>query len=231
MRLGIHQPNFLPWMGYFYKMSKCDTFVLLDHVQFSKSSPTRRVKIHKAYGSTDETYITVPLQRHSDFASIDSLQLLDDDKWLKKISAQVHTSYHKAPFYHQVTPLMDTFFSTKPETLSFSDFTSKLILHIASILEIQPRVLRSSELKIKKHSDDTNLAISKMLGAETYISGMGAKKYQDEQRFEAQGIKLEYSDYIDLFRTLKLPEDFLDRSVICILANYDLETIREMMNF
>ncbi|MBK8887840.1 MAG: WbqC family protein [Saprospiraceae bacterium] len=40
--IAIHQPNFFPWLGYFYKMSKADVFVFHDNVQITKSGPTRR---------------------------------------------------------------------------------------------------------------------------------------------------------------------------------------------
>ncbi len=33
--IAIHQPNYIPWLGYFYKIYQAQTFVFLDNVQYS----------------------------------------------------------------------------------------------------------------------------------------------------------------------------------------------------
>jgi len=45
MIVAIHQPQYLPWLGYLDKIERCDTFVFLDNVQFKKNEWQNRNKI------------------------------------------------------------------------------------------------------------------------------------------------------------------------------------------
>ena len=163
MRVGVHQPNFLPWMGYFFKMAQCDVFVLLDHVEYTKQSFTKRIKIHKPENLEDEQFIIVPLQKHSDFASINSLQIVENNKWQKKIANQIHQSYHKAPYYYQIEPLIERFFTQPLRSNSFSHFTIEIIQYIAAMLELNPKWIISSDLEIECTGKDVNFDIVNLL--------------------------------------------------------------------
>ena len=157
MRIAIHQPNFLPWMGYFFKMAHCDTFVILDHVEFTKNSFTKRVKIHKADDWQEDQYITVPLQKHSDHAGINTLTIADNEHWQQKIKASIHQTYHKSPFYHQVEPLLERFFTRLLPSNSFSEFTIQIIQYIAELLGLKPEWIVSSDLDADYSGIDVNL--------------------------------------------------------------------------
>jgi hypothetical protein len=231
MRIGIHQPNFFPWMGYFYKISLCDTFVFLDHVEYTKNSYTKRVKIHTPNDFQNEQYITVPLQKHSDFTSINSLQIADNIKWQKKISAQIYETYHKAPFYKQIEPLLTTFFKNPLEELSFSHFNIEIIKYISELLGLKPSWIQSSEIYNLHSATDINLAIASQLKANTYISGLGAKRYQDESIFTERSMKLEYSDYPKKFEDLEIPNHFFNKSILSYLAHYSLDELRNNLTF
>ena len=230
MRVAIHQPNFLPWMGYFYKMAQCDAFVLLDHVEFTKRSYTKRVLIHNKDDMNQDQYLMIPLQKHSDHIAIKDLKITNDSKWQDKIKAQIHQTYHKAPFYNQLEPLMDSFLVNPPKSDSFSDFTIALIKFIAQTLNLNPTWVVSSHLDIEYTPKNINIDILSHLNADTYISGMGAKKYQDEEAFKTKEISLKYSDYKSYFENLHLPHHFLNKSIISYLAHYDLEFLHEMLH-
>lgn len=229
LRIGIHQPNFLPWMGYFYKMSQCDIFVLLDHVEFTKKSYTKRVKIHKADNDEEEQYLTIPLKKHSDHASINALQMVEDHKWQKKIRNLIYQTYHKAPYYHQVQPLIERFFETPLASNSFSEFTIEVIKYVAECLGIKPKWIISSDLDLEYSESDVNLDIIAHLEGDLYISGMGAQKYQNEELFTENKIKLEYSDFPTHFEALNIPAHFLNKSVISYLAHFDIEEVRKII--
>lgn len=226
MRIGIHQPNFLPWMGYFYKMSQCDVFVFLDHVEFTKKSYTKRVKIHKANNLLEDQYLIIPLMKHSDHAAINSLRIVDDRKWQKKISTQIYQTYHKAPFYNQIGPIVDRFFNDSLESNSFSEFNIEIIKYIAELLAINPDYISSSDLDLAYTDQGVNLDILTSLKGTNYISGMGAKKYQNESAFIENDIQLKYSDYPSFFNDADLPHHFLNKSVLSYLAFYDVEELK-----
>lgn len=228
MRIGIHQPNFLPWMGYFYKMAQCDTFVFLDNVEFTKQSFTKRVHIHKGYGSEEDQYITVPLERHSDHSLIMELNIAQEQQWQQKITRQLYEAYHKAPFYHQVEPLIEAFFSKPQIQHSFSAYTIDIISYASNLLGLNTTLHTASQLNLEKSDIDEsiNLKILKHLGGTVYISGQGAKKYQDETQFHKENIVLEYSDFKSRFNTLSLPDHFYNKSIISYLAWYELDMLR-----
>ncbi|MEM9547493.1 MAG: WbqC family protein [Bacteroidota bacterium] len=227
MRIAIHQPNFFPWMGYFYKMAQSDTFVLLDHVQFTKKAYTKRVKIHKTGNWEEDQYLTIPLQKHSDHAAITSLKIVDNQHWQKKIKTQIEQTYRRAPYFHQLAPILETFFDQPPASNSFSEFTISIIQYMATLLQLHPKWIISKDLDINYSGIDVNFDISKHLNAQTYISGMGAKKYQDEDLFTNSKIQLVYSDYQSYFQTLDLPSHFLNKSSLSYLAHYDVDYLIE----
>jgi len=229
MRISIHQPNFLPWMGYFYKIAQSDAFVFLDHVEFTKRSYTRRVKIHKAHDLQQEQLITIPLQKHSDHAAIHTLKMHSESNWRQKIHAQIYQSYHKAPYFHQLEPLLIKYFKQPPNADLFSPFTIALIQEIAALLDLHPQWHISGNLELSNEYADVNLDIIKKLKGSAYVSGMGAKRYQNEGQYAQHGITLHYSDYQRRFQNFDFPAHFMNKSIIAYIACYDLEFIREVL--
>ena len=215
-------------MGYFHKISLSDTFVFLDHVKYTKNSYTKRVKIHKPNDFLKEQYLTVPLKKHSDFSSINSLQIANDGKWQKKITAQIYETYHKAPYYHQIEPLIDKFFEQPILNPSFSSFNIEVIKYISDLLELKPQWLLSSEMNIPSSCLDVNLEIATRLEGTIYLSGLGGKKYQDESLFTERKMKLEYSDYPAKFKEVDIPDHFLNKSVLSYLVYFPLEVLKKM---
>ena len=228
MKVAIHQPNFLPWMGYFYKIAQCDSFVFFDDVEYTKRSFIRRVKIHKPHEKNEEKYLIVPLQKHSDFADISDLRLLPGSKWQKRIKAQIHQTYGKAPYYFQLESILDTFFNQKWKDDSFANFSTEIILHVSSLLHLERNWIYSTNLNIKKHKAEANIEIIKKVKGTEYISGLGAKKYQTIEQYSDQGIVLTYSNYPAHFKSKNLPHHFMSKSIVAYLAWYPIEEIRAL---
>ncbi|MFV0269502.1 MAG: WbqC family protein, partial [Draconibacterium sp.] len=106
MKVAIHQPNFMPWLGYFYKMAKADVFVLLDDVRHSKSSFTNRVQIKTPQGPK---LLSVPLAEKE--ILINQLPISNDGKWNKNQLKLIHNSYRKAPCFNLFYDKVATIFS------------------------------------------------------------------------------------------------------------------------
>lgn len=219
----------MPWMGYFYKIAQSDTFVFYDTAEYTKKSFIRRVKIHKPNQLDQEKYIIVPLQKHSDFCNINELQLLQDDKWLKTIKSQLHHTYGKSPFYKQIEPILDTYFSKHPESNNFSVFSSSLIKYISDMLELQPNWLYSSDMHISSYSTESNIEMITKAGGTHYISGHGAKKYQTDQQYIDKDIQIKYSKFNSKFTDIDLPPHMKYKSIISYLACYDIEFVQDIL--
>src|SRR2546426_8736365 len=97
MRIAIHQPQYLPWLGYLDKLDRTDVFVLLDTVQFKKNEWQNRNRISTAQGWQ---YLTVPVldgfpQR------LDQVRINNQADWRRKHQTSLETHYRKAPHYDQ----------------------------------------------------------------------------------------------------------------------------------
>src|SRR3981081_1029831 len=98
MKIGIMQPTYLPWMGYFELMASSEVFVFLDDVQFNKKSWQQRNRIK---GPNGELLITVPvLNKGKRDQAICEVCINNDDRdWGKKHLRSVELSYQKSPFF------------------------------------------------------------------------------------------------------------------------------------
>lgn len=190
MIVAIHQPNYLPWLGYFYKMSNCDVFVFLDDALHSKSSITNRNKI-KTRGGTK--LLTVPLSTKE--VKINELIICNEQKWPLKHWNIIENAYSQAPYWGEYSIYFNDIY--KKMSWSFlSELNVRLISLIKDILGIRTEVITPSELKIEnQRGSQRNLSICKYLGADVYLSGEGARSYNDEEAFEREGIKLVYTNF------------------------------------
>lgn len=95
--VAIHQPNFMPWIGYFYKIYQADKFIFLDDVQIQKkgASFSNRVNI---LIEGEEKYLTVPIKRGSGIRNINTTRF-NDNRWRNKIISNLQANYARANFF------------------------------------------------------------------------------------------------------------------------------------
>ncbi|MBV69258.1 MAG: hypothetical protein CMJ08_05610 [Pelagibacterales bacterium] len=191
MKIAIHQPNFFPWSGYFYKIYLSDTFIFLDDVQYSKNSFTNRVNI---ISDKKSTWLTVPVKSKLG-TKINDIKIADS-LWKKKHLSKLVNAYKSSDFFYEVyAKICDLF-----EEISFmklAEVNQFIILRIANWLKLEKNFHKSSELEINKSfkGDDRLIEIIKYFNCEIYYSGIGAKKYQDIEKFANSGIELKYLNY------------------------------------
>jgi hypothetical protein len=194
MIAAIHQPNFLPWLGYFYKMRKSDCFVLLDDVQYIRRGFTSRVKIKNP--SLGEQWLTMPVLKKGRYHQpISQVQLVPDNKWKKKVLATLQSCYGKAPYFkpyfREITALLERDHQRLP------DLNIHLIQWLARVLEIERTVVKASELTgVTGRASQRLVSICKAVGASQYLSGFGGQNYQEEEYFQQEGIELMISDFM-----------------------------------
>ena len=103
MTLGIIQPYFLPYIGYWQLMATVDRFVVYDNIQYTKKGWINR---NRFLQGGDAAYFTVPLKKGSDFLTVRERQLAPDfdrDKLLRTLSA----SYGSAPQFDAIYPVLE----------------------------------------------------------------------------------------------------------------------------
>ena len=191
MIVGIHQPNFLPWLGYFYKMVVCDHFVLLDNVAFSKGSYTNRVQIKTPQGPA---WLTVPAKTSGKLGQdIADVSVDPSPAWRRKVQGTLENSYRQAPHFKAYWPGVLEIIQSPMQSLC--ELNIALIAHVAALLEIHTPTGRSSQMAARGASTELLIGLCRELGADTYLSGSGGANYQDEQAFAAAGIKVVYAGY------------------------------------
>lgn len=189
MVVAIHQPNYLPWLGFFHKMKRCDVFVLLDNVKHSKSSVTHRNKIKSV---DSELLLSVSLKNKEEL--INELVILDAEKILHKHWASIESNYKKANHWSFLSEELSNIYSKNWERLV--DLNMALIYLMKEKLSIECQILQSSDLDVQPgNGSDKNLNICKVLNADVYLSGSGAKVYNNEESFYKSGIKIIYNDF------------------------------------
>jgi WbqC-like protein family len=195
MTISIHQPNYLPWIGYFYKIWASDIFILHDNVEYTKHSFTKRVFIRKYPATSEKDYIIVPLKRHSDFALISDLKICHEQNWQQKQINKIYYVYHKAPFFNDYFPVLEQSILVSRDLTYLADFNKNLILDILGFLNIDRKIVLSSELPVRGfQADEYNAQLVAYFGGDLYISGTGAKKYQFNMTYANRGISLIYNE-------------------------------------
>ena len=190
--VAIHQPNYLPWVGFFQKMALADIFVILDTVQFSKDSYTQRTKIRTKEGWI---WLTIPIEKKYCFKPIKDIPLPQNEKWIKKHRMSIVSNYSKCKFVDD--KFVDEYYFYFEKFGKLQEFNEQGIFYLKDKFGIKTEVVRASELEINKKSKSTELLVEivKQLGGDIYISGIGGKKYLEEEKFEIEGIGIKYFEF------------------------------------
>lgn len=190
MIVAIHQPNFLPWIGYFYKIYNSDVFVFLDNVQFTKNGYQNRVKIKTSQG---ENWLTVPVV-HQFGQLTNEVRIDNSSSWRSKHLKTLEMNYRKAPYYGKVFPMIENVYMMQDWDL-LSAFCINLIQIIMSYMKIDTPLVNASGLNVSGQSTDLLINIVKSVGGTMYLSGRGGSKYQDDSLFGKAGVGLQYSEF------------------------------------
>ena len=232
MKTAIHQPNFLPWTGYFLKMALSDVFVFHDNVQITKSGPTRRVKIAANHTADQTQWLTVPLKKHSDFTLIRDLEISDATDWRKKHLNMISTVYHKYPFFGQIYPQIKSWYQQSEIYTNLSDMNIFFIKNIATELDLMPGFSKSSEIPVEGKGSEYNLNIVRYCNGTNYISGKGGDNYQDEPMFSITNVELSSYDFkgmcIEIF-SFSDKNVNLSRSIIELMMFYGNQYIAQKL--
>ena len=192
MIVSIHQPNYLPWLGYFHKIANCDVFVSLDNVPYTKNSLINRNKIKTQHGAR---WITLSVLTKGHCGQlINDVKINNNVPWSKIHWKRLEANYAKAPHFQEYKDQFESIYQENWQTLTdLNETLLKLICEILCIKNI--KFIRASELGVCGKSTALLVDICKAVGADTYLSGFGGKKYMDEELFGKEGIQLKYSGF------------------------------------
>jgi hypothetical protein len=180
----------LPWLGYFDKIRRADTFVLLDNVQFKKNEWQNRNKIKTAQGWQ---WLTVPVT-YKYPQLINEVEINNTVKWQHKQRQALSTNYRRAPYYDYLEGLLEEVFSGSWKWIS--ELNIEVVRRLAQVLGIDTPVFVASDLgELPSDPDDRLIALTKHFGADTYLAGGGGKDYMNLDKYTEHGIKVMFQDY------------------------------------
>ncbi|MFB0520775.1 MAG: WbqC family protein [Desulfatiglandales bacterium] len=190
MVVAAHQPQYLPWLGYFHKIDRADIFVLLDTVQFKKNEWQNRNKIKTAQGCQ---WLTVPvLYRYPQL--INEVTLNNRVKWQHKQRQAILSNYKKAPYYEKLEEFFEDIFSSSWQFISQLNIGA--VKRLTKILGIDKPLYVASELgQLPQDPDERLIAITKHFGSDTYLAGAGGRGYMDLDKYSQSGIKVIFQDF------------------------------------
>jgi len=189
MIVSIHQPQYLPWLGYIDKIEKADIFIFLDNVQYKKNEWQNRNRIKTARGWQ---WITVPvLYRFPE--RINEVRINNNVNWRRKHITAIETNYRKAPYFGKYFPYLEEIYKREWERLV--DINIALVKRILDLFGIKRKVFIASEYKTRDDPNGRLIDLCKSVGADTYLSGMDGPRYMDMEAFGRAGINVIVQDF------------------------------------
>ncbi len=190
MVVGVHQPQYLPWLGYFHKIDRADIFVLLDNVQFKKNEWQNRNRIKTAQGWQ---WLTVPVM-YKYPQLINEVMINNRVNWQHKQRQAVLSNYRKAPCYDMLKGFFEDIFSTPWQFIS--QLNIETVRRLSAILGIGTPLYVASELGgLPQDADARLIAITRYFGADTYLAGTGGRDYMDLGKYRDAGIEVIFQDF------------------------------------
>jgi len=193
MIISIHQPDFLPWLGFFNKVRQSDLLVIGDHVQYRYKGYQNRNKIKTANGAQ---WLTVPIV-HGFGQPINKVQIVKREQnglmWDELHLRTLQVNYGQAPYYDKYIGVFEKIYKKRLDLIADSNL--EFLKEIFGILGINVQIKKTSEMNLTSSKTEQIIEICKIVNADTYLSGLGAAQYMEESLFKQNGIKLLYDSY------------------------------------
>jgi hypothetical protein len=194
MIISLHQPAYLPWLGYLEKVSRADVFIFLDSVQFGgkKDNFINRNKIKTSQGPQ---WLTIPVSLHGHSDEPLRMVTVDDSKpWRAKHLRSIELNYRRAPYFKECFSKLECLINTPGN--SIVELCWQQLLFWLDEFDIRTSIIRSSELSISSKKSDLVLDICRQFGAHNYLSGPMGKDYLDTNSFASHGIEIVYQNFV-----------------------------------
>ena len=224
--VGMHQPNMMPWIGYFYKIFQSDIFILVDDVQFIKSgsSYTNSVNLNE-HGKVVK--LTVPIKRIKGITqNINEIVPVDND-WKRKYKRRIELAYCKCSFYKQEKDFIFDLITYNSSTQS--EYNIHFIKEVIKRLNISTIVKISSDIEVESidNATDRIIKLTKAVNATHYISGRGGDSYQNHSLLKKEGVELIYSNFKDFeYKQYRTDSFIKGLSIIDAIFNIGFENLQ-----
>lgn len=231
MKLGIMQPYFIPYLGYFSLIKHTDRFILLDTVQFIRHGWIERNRVLKP--SEGWQYISIPLRKHSRETKIKDIHIHSELEWRNKILRQLEHYKKRAPYYFQTIAVLKK--GLEIETNSMVILNEHLLKVICEYIGIDVNIEVFSEMDLSidevNSPDEWALNICQSLGnVKEYWNPEGGLEFFEQEKYEKAGIDLKFLK-MNLNRYPQRRHDFEPGlSIIDVMMFNEPKKINEMLD-
>ena len=186
---AIHQPTFLPWLGWWDKLVRSDVFVLLDEVQFPKKGGTwmNRVRILRA-GRPE--WLTLPVDRaYHGVRPVREMRVDRSKEWRAAMLSRLDDAYAGQANYSAARRVVVQALGVSSDLIV--EINEHAIAVIADVLQLDTsKIVRQSELAVRGSGTQLLVDICRTVGADAYLTGDGAGGYLEPERFPPAGLHL-----------------------------------------
>ncbi len=199
MLLTGHQPNYLPYLGFFHKIALADLYLVVDTTQFVKRGPfgwihRNKIRVPHGQGGDGWAWLSLPVKTSGKFEQpIIECELDERVPWRRKHWRSIEQQYAKAPHWQLYAPRFAAIYER--EWTHLSPLAEALIREVLDCLEIRTPVRRLSELGVTGKAGDLIVEFCRALGADRYLSGVHGKDYLDPEVFRRAGIELVFQEF------------------------------------
>jgi hypothetical protein len=187
----IHQPDFMPWLGFFDRWAKSDLYVVLDDVQFLRRGWHHRDKIKTPQGPA---WLTVPVKNKGRYEQqIREVEIDNDSNWRRKHLSTIQNAYSKAPKFDRLFPKIEAVYLKNHKKLV--DFNLDILLVLAAEFGIKTPFAPASDFQAKGQKSERLVNLVKLNKGSRYLTGKGARSYLDEDLFAAEGLEVIWQDF------------------------------------
>lgn len=186
----ITQSNYIPWKGYFNAMREATHFVIYDDMQYTKRDWRNRNKLITPEGPK---WLSIPIEVKGRYYQKINEAKVNDLNWGIKHWNFIETNYKKSPYFNEYKDYFKPIYLNPPEYLT--DINLIFIKKIIELLNIEIKIIKSSEFELKGDKTEKLVNICLELEASEYYTGPAAKNYMNEDLFNKNNIKINYYNY------------------------------------
>lgn len=227
MKLGIMQPYFVPYIGYWQLINAVDKYVVYDDVNFIKGGWINRNRI---LVNGQIQFFNIPMLGASSFKLISEIGVNNNPKLINKNLRTIENAYKKAPYYQSVFPLIQKILECGKENIA--DYVFFSLQSICDYLNIKTELILSSSLKkdCNLKGKEKVLSICNLLSATEYYNAIGGQELYAFSEFKENGIQLKFLETKNI-EYKQFGEEFQPNlSIIDVLMFNTQGQIKSMLN-
>ena len=235
-----HQPNYLPYIGFFHKVSLADTFVIVDVVQYVKRGPFGWINRNRIRTPQGWIWLTVPVKTKGKFhQAIMETEIDNSTPWARKHLKSIERNYQSAQFFHKHFEFLQETYNRK--WLLLAELNEAIIRYIIGQLGIKAMIVKASQLGLDYHTPDadnkndssaTDLIVQmcRKFNSNSYLHGKHGQDYVNDNIMKQSKVTSYFQDFQHPVYNQQHEPFMPEMSIVDLLFNYgdrSMEIIRQ----